>query len=186
MEGLARDLFGLGLESKDLDWTQAAMRAALLYLAVLVVIRLGKKRFLARGTAFDVIAGIAIGSIIGRSITGGANLSTAVAGVAALVGMHWVFSWIAVRWPGFGTLVKGEARTLVRDGEVDERSLRAAHLTRRDLDEELRGQGRASAEGVRQALLERDGSVSVLADKKPRVVEVRVEPGVQTVRIELG
>jgi len=40
---------------------------------------------------------------------------------------------------------------------------------------------------VAEARLERNGDISVVrAERPPRVVEVRVADGVQTVRIELG
>jgi len=47
--------------------------------------------------------------------------------------------------------------------------------------------GEPTPEQVAEARLERNGDISVLrAEKPPRVVEVRVADGVQTVRIELG
>jgi uncharacterized membrane protein YcaP (DUF421 family) len=40
---------------------------------------------------------------------------------------------------------------------------------------------------VQEARFERNGKISVIAKKEsPRVVEVSVEPGVQTIRIEIG
>ena len=76
---------------------------------------------------------------------------------------------------------------LVREGRADERAMRAAHLTEHDLEEDLRRRGVRRVEQVAEARLERNGDISVVrAEKPPRVVEVRVADGVQTVRIELG
>ncbi len=64
---------------------------------------------------------------------------------------------------------------------------RAAHLTEHDLHEDLRRRGAARLGQVAEARLERNGDISVVrAEKPPRVVEVRVVDGAQTVRIELG
>jgi uncharacterized membrane protein YcaP (DUF421 family) len=187
MEELARDLLGVEAKPEDLIWWQAALRAVVMYLSVLVIVRLGKKRALGRGTAFDVVVGIVIGSIAGRAMTGNAPIATASAAIATTVALHWLFSWIALRSHGFGKLVKGDPVLVIRNGEVDERALRAAHLTRYDLEEDLRGEGRDSTEGIREGRIERNGDLSVLSDEKPpRVVDVSVEPGVKTVRIELG
>lgn len=186
MNEIAR-LLGSGVKPEHLDVAQAVCRAALVYVAVLLLVRLGKKRFLGRGTAFDVIVGIIIGSIAGRAITGNALLSTALAGIAVILGLHWLFSGLATRWHGFGALIKGHDRMLIRDGQLDEGALARAHLTRADLDEDLRQKGRASFDDIQEGRIERSGELSVLAaPSRPKVIEVSVEDGVQRIRIEIG
>lgn len=178
--------FGLGEEARDLRSLQVVARVVIVYAVTLLIVRLGKKRFMGRGTAFDVIIGIIIGSVASRAITGNAPLGPALAGVAALLALHWLFSAIALRWHGFGAMVKGHSRVVIRDGVVDEEQLRGAHLTHRDLDEDLRAKGYVRVEEVAEARIERDGSLSVQRKSKPpRVVEVEVAAGVQRVRIEI-
>ena len=153
---------GVGLEAKDLSASQMALRAVAIYVAILTIIRLAKKRFLGRASALDVVVGIIIGSIASRTITGNAPLLPSLAATAAIVAMHWLFSALAVRSHGFGTLIKGNSQVLVRDGRLDDEVLRAAHMTERDLEEALRQQGVKNLEQVGEARLERDGSVSVI------------------------
>ncbi len=186
MEGL-EELIGLSKDAKQLDVGEMAIRAAIIYAVTLAIVRLGKKRFMGSGTAFDMIVGIMLGSMASRALTGNAPMIPTMTGAAVLVFMHWLFSGIALRWHGFGTLVKGHPRTLIRNGEVDEPMMRKTHTTRRDLDEDLRLQGLDDASGVKEARLERSGSLSVVkADKPPKIVEVEVADGVQRVRIEIG
>jgi uncharacterized membrane protein YcaP (DUF421 family) len=100
--------------------------------------------------------------------------------------MHFVFSGIALRWHGFGQLIKGSPRLLVRDGGVDEQNLRKAHMTEHDLDEDLRSKSVSRLDEVAEARLERSGQLSVIkAKSEPKVIEVQVAEGVQTVRIEI-
>lgn len=153
---------GIGLEAKDLNATQMALRAALIYVVTLAFIRLAKKRFLAGASAFDVVVGIIIGSIASRTITGNAPLLPSTAAVAAIVVMHWLFSAMAVRSHGFGKLIKGSSQLLVQDGQADEQVLRRVHMTHRDLEEALRQQGVKDVQQVKEAHLERDGSISVI------------------------
>jgi uncharacterized membrane protein YcaP (DUF421 family) len=178
---------GIGEEAKDLNAGQAAMRALVIYVVTLAFIRLAKKRFLGSASAFDVVVGIIVGSIASRAITANAPLLPASAAIAAIVAVHWLFSGIAMRWHGFGELVKGGNRLLVSDGRVDEGELRAAHMSSRDLEEALREKGVTDVADVAEAHLERDGSVSVIQRKKEelKVAEVSVADGIQTVRIEL-
>jgi uncharacterized membrane protein YcaP (DUF421 family) len=186
IEDLARFLLGAGLESKEINALQMGLRAAIIYVVTVVIVRLGKKRFLGRATAFDVILGIMLGSVVSRAVTGNAPMLPALAASAVLVLMHFVFSGIALRWHGFGRLIKGSPRLLVRDGSVDERNLRKAHMTEHDLDEDLRSKSVSRLDEVAEARLERSGQLSVIkAKSEPKVIEVQVAEGVQTVRIEI-
>ena len=76
---------------------------------------------------------------------------------------------------------------LIEDGKVQQQGMRRADMSEHDLEQALRMQGQeADPAGVERAYLERGGSVSVIpAKSEPRVLEVRVEDGVQTVRIKL-
>jgi uncharacterized membrane protein YcaP (DUF421 family) len=65
--------------------------------------------------------------------------------------------------------------------------MRHAHMSERDLWEDLRGEGVSRLEQVSEARLERSGKLSVIkARAEPKVVEIAVADGVQTVRVELG
>jgi uncharacterized membrane protein YcaP (DUF421 family) len=184
---IVRVALGLGLESRDIGVLQMGMRAAVVYVVTVLMVRLAKKRFMGRATAFDVILGIMVGSIVSRAVTGNAPFLPALAATAVLLAMHWLFSGLALRWHGFGTMVKGKACVLVRKGEVDTDALRAAHMTEHDLWEDLRGKGISRLEQVGEARLERSGNLSVIkAHAEPKVMEVTVQNGVQTVRIEIG
>ncbi|HEY0012881.1 MAG TPA: YetF domain-containing protein [Allosphingosinicella sp.] len=177
---------GLG-DGKDLNALQMGARAILIYVVTLAIIRLGKKRFMSRATAFDVIVGIVLGSIASRAITGNAPMFPAMTAAAVVMALHWCFSALAVRSGRFGQLIKGHDTIIVRNGEIDERALCATHMTSRDLRESLREQGVEDVAAVAEARLERDGSVSVIKRRaEPRIVSIDVAPGVQTVRVELA
>jgi uncharacterized membrane protein YcaP (DUF421 family) len=82
--------------------------------------------------------------------------------------------------------VKGRPRVLIRDGEPDRDAMRRTHVTEHDLHEDLRQEGLEGSGKVKEARLERSGKLSVVKRSEPKVVEVRVEDGVQVVRLELG
>ncbi len=153
---------GSGEAADHLSPFSAVLRAVLVYVVTLAIVRLGKKRFMGRATAFDVIVGIIIGSIVSRAITGNAPLFPALAGAATILGMHWLLSGAALRFPRFGRLIKGQSHLLIKDGTIDEAALRREHMTAKDLDEDLRGKSIDAVDNVREARLERNGSLSVL------------------------
>lgn len=189
---LARVLLGEGLESKNMGVMQMVLRAVVVYVVTLAVVRVGKKRFMGRATAFDVILGIILGSTVSRVLTGNTPLLPGLGAAAALVALHWVFSAIALRSHGFGWLVKGEAEVLIRNGEVDGSAMRKAHMSERDLAADLRSEGISDPKEVAEGRLERSGSLSVIKTKQPgtakepQVIYLDVREGVQRVRIEIA
>ncbi|MBC9031286.1 DUF421 domain-containing protein [Sphingomonas sp. JC676] len=158
--------FGVSGGTAQIDPWQAAARAALLYVATLTLIRLGKKRFLGRGTPFDVVIAIVIGSIAARAILGGSPILPSLAAIATLIALHWLFSLGAMRSRGIGLLVKGRNRVLVCDGVVDEAAMRDEHLTMHDLEEDLRERGYESLDPIAMVRIERNGKLSFVEKRK--------------------
>ena len=167
------ELLGLGEPAQQMSALQAAARAALIYIAVLALIRLGKKRFLGRGTAFDVIIAVVIGSVAGRAIVGGAPIGASLAAVATLIALHWLFSLAAMHSRWFGFLVKGRNRVLVRDGVIDHRAMTAEHLSLHDLQEDMREKGLEDLDRVATARIERDGKFSLIVRDEPQGAPIR-------------
>lgn len=154
---------GLGLEGKELTAVHMMLRAGVVFVLSLGMLRVGDKRFMGRSTAFDVFLGIVFGSVVSRAITGNAPFFPALAAALALVLLHWLFAAAAFRSHGFGRLVKGRRLQLVRDGEVLWEAMRKSHITTRDLEEALRNNGGgADVRDVKAAYIERDGNISVI------------------------
>ena len=104
---------------------------------------------------------------------------------AVLVGLHWLLAALAYRISWIGPLVKGDPVLLIDEGELQRDAMRESGITRMDLEQALRMEGvEPSFSEVQRAYLERDGSISVVPkESEPRVLDVAVQDGVQTVRI---
>ncbi len=166
---LLRALVGHDDPSRSLTVIQMGVRALVIYLGGLFVVRLGKNRLFGRSTAFDIVLGFILGSTLSRAINGGAPLLETLAAVGGLVAMHFLFAWLAVRSPGFDHLVNGRRVLLVERGKIQQANLRRADLSEGDLREALRLEAHANAlERVEQASLERNGQISfVLKSPSP-------------------
>ena len=176
----------LGLTGASLSVPQMILRGVIVYLAMVMLVRIGKKRFMGAATAFDVILGIMIGSIASRAVTGNAPFAPTLAATAVLVLLHRLLSALAIRWEVIGAMIKGHADVLIQGGRIDPVAVRKAYLSERDLWGALRKKGVASLDEVAEATLERSGEISVIpARHKLEVLEVSVAEGVQTVRVEL-
>jgi uncharacterized membrane protein YcaP (DUF421 family) len=180
-------IFGADEPVQPLPLPQVAARAVLVYLVGMAIVRIGKSRLISRVTTVDVLLGFILGSLLGRGITGSASLSGTFVSSAAIVAAHFAVTGLAMRWPWFETLIKGHARIVIQEGQTKLEPLHISHLSEADLDEELRLSGVEGRDQVKLAFKERNGEVSVIKkEKEPRVVEVNVEKGVQTVRIVVG
>ena len=156
------DILGLSLKSEDLGFGHMAARAFVMYIALIIVVRSAKKRFLSNATAFDFILTVMVGAIAARAMTGGAPFFASLLGLLVLVWMHWVFSALARQSPTFSNLIKGHPTLLVKDGKVQHDALRAAHMSMEDLEDDLREKGVAALSDIKDARLERSGKLSVI------------------------
>lgn len=184
---LLHDIFGGDYPNERLAIYQVAARAVLVYIAGVVIVRLGKSRLIARATPLDVLMGFMLGSVLARGVTGNASLSGTVTATVVLVATHWVLTRLALSSHALGDLVKGHAYVLIEDGRVIEKNRRKSHISEHDLIEELRMRGVERPDQVKRAYKERSGEVSVIPARGPaQVIEVGVKEGVQTIRIELA
>lgn len=160
---LVEQALGLGLEGKHLTATQMALRAAVVFVASIAMLKVGDKRFMGKNTALDVFLGIVFGSTVSRAITGNAPFGPTLAAALVLVLLHWLFAAIAFRSQLFGKLVKGRNSLLVLGGEIQWNAMRKTHVTTHDLEEALRREGKQpDVSRVKEANLERNGDISLI------------------------
>jgi uncharacterized membrane protein YcaP (DUF421 family) len=181
-------LIGGGEDYSQLTVVQVISRTIIIYLIALVIIRVGKRRFMGNYSSFDILLGFILGSIMARGITGGMSFPDMVLVVAVLMALHWVIATVSFYWKGFNEVLENEPRKLVIDGELQEDAMRASKIRENDLRQAMREKGKVESEKeVKSAYLENDGTITVIPKKnEPKVLEVKVEEGVQTVRIVLS
>lgn len=182
-----RHLLAIDVPPTEMDVGQVIARALVVYVVGLVILRLGQHRFLGKNTAFDIVLGFILGSMLSRAVNGSAALTPTAVACAALVALHWLFAVGSFRSQNFGSLVKGNPRQLVRHGDIDWDAMRKSRISVRDLEEAMRSDGQIDDfTRLGDAWFERSGRISVLpARGEPRVVEIDVAEGVQTVRVVL-
>jgi uncharacterized membrane protein YcaP (DUF421 family) len=161
-----QESFGFSLKAEDIQCWQVAARAVLVYIALIAMLRLAKKRSLGRATALDVVLVITVGSLASRAITGNAPLTNCLIAILTLIGMHWLISLVTRDHARISDWIKGRPTRIVVDGKVDQDALLAAHMSDDDLMQDLRQKGVAGPEQAKEAILERSGQLSVLKMKE--------------------
>lgn len=182
---LVQTLLGVGEE--ELNAGEMAVRAIVTFGVTVAILRLGDKRMFGKGTTFDTVVAIMIGSVMSRAITSSSSLLATWAAGMVLVWLHWLLGIMTFKFDWFGPLVKGNPVLLIKDGEVQQEGMREGSITPNDLEQALRVAGNtADPTDIQRAYLERDGSISVVSSKRePRILDISVADGVQTVRIAI-
>ena len=154
---------GLGVQPKDLTFVQISLRGIIVFLATLIIVRLGHKRPLAQKTPFDAVLLVILASVLARAINGSSAFFPTIGGGVVLVVIHRIFAYLAYYSHGFGILVKGEPDVIVRDGKCDFEMMRRNHVSTHDLEEDMRLDAHTNElSKIRVARVERSGDISFI------------------------
>lgn len=125
--------------------------------------------------------------MLSRAINGSAPFWASIGGGFVLVVLNRLLASIAHRSKKFNQLVNGNSLVLIQDGEIQTQNLNKAHMSQSELRSALRSHSHLSdPKDVKLARFERSGQVSIIpAERKPEIIEMQVEEGVQTVRVRI-
>lgn len=157
-EGLALDAMFL----LSAPWWQFVLRAVLIYLLVMLLMRMSGKRAVGQFTPFDLILLILIGNAVQNGINGGDNsLTGALVMASTLIALNYVVAWGSARYPRFRRLVEGAPVELARDGRIHHAILRKQLVSAADFEAAMRQAGCADVAEVHRAILETNGHISI-------------------------
>jgi uncharacterized membrane protein YcaP (DUF421 family) len=153
-------------------WLEILARCAIVYVVVLAGIRISGKREIGQMTPFDLVLILLIANAVQNAMVGNDNslLGGLIAG-AALLALNFTVGRAAGRWLGLGRLLKGHAAVLINRGIVLEAHLKQEGIAQDELMAALREHGVGNLDDVRLAVLEVDGSISVLKNEDVAAAE---------------
>lgn len=145
-----------------------------IFVFLLVVFRLTGNRSLAQITVFDAVLMLIIAEAVQEAmISGDQSMMNALLLVVTLLGFDLLLALLGVRFPLVERLVDGTPIVLVYDGEPYRKVMLRSRVSENDVMEEARTQlGIERFEQIKHAVLERDGSITVI----PRYVTWSVAP----------
>ena len=138
-------------------------RSAIVYVVLVVLLRFGGKRQVGQLSIADLVLVLLIANGVQNAMVG--ENTTLIGGIAAaltLVVIDRVVDRLEQRSDRVRTKLEGEPRILVRDGVILARALKEEGIAEGDLRSAIRGHGLADVEGVQMAVLETNGSISVI------------------------
>jgi uncharacterized membrane protein YcaP (DUF421 family) len=148
-------------------WWHFIVRAAVVYVFVLVILRFTGKRQVGQLAPFDLVLLLILSNAVQNSMNGGDNSITGgLISATTLVAINWCVGWLVFRSKRIEALVEGRPVLLVHNGIVDHLALRSVQMTMHELNASLRACGYAGPEEVRFAVLENNGHVAVIPKQK--------------------
>jgi uncharacterized membrane protein YcaP (DUF421 family) len=156
-------LLGLGIEPKQLTFLQISIRAVIVFVVTIVMVRLSTKRSLAEKTAFDAVLVVILGSMLARAINGSGPFFATLGGGLILVLLHRFFGLTAYYSHAFGILIKGKPAVLVQNGTLQRKNMLWNHISEHDLQEDMRLEAQTEElSSIKVARLERSGDISFI------------------------
>jgi uncharacterized membrane protein YcaP (DUF421 family) len=139
------------------------LRAAFAYVFILFLMRVVGRRELSSMEPSDLILLVVMGDLIQNGVTQsdysvtGVVLATTTFGLLAVLTSYTVFRSSRAK-----KIIEGEPLILVQNGETIDRNLNGERLTLDDVMEEARAQQLDSLDQIKWAVLESNGSISII------------------------
>jgi uncharacterized membrane protein YcaP (DUF421 family) len=158
------------------------LRPAIVYLALVVLLRMFGKRELAQLNPFDLVALLSLSNTVQNAIIGDDNSVTGgIIGAFGLLAINWLVVRALFRSPRLTRVLEGRSAVLIRNGKVDQKALQRESLSREELLAVIHKQGFEDFDKVHICQLEPNGTFYVeafepsVADKRHQELVDRLE-----------
>lgn len=149
------------------DSWSAVLRIALVgaatYVTLVLLLRVGGKRVLAKLNAFDLVVTVALGSVLATAVLSkDVTFVDALTGMVLLVAAQWLVTRVTTSLPGGRRFLNAEPTLVLADGEIVESALSGVRLTEGEVMQAVRSSGQGGFDAIAAVVLEPDGSLSVI------------------------
>lgn len=151
------------------SWTipEKMLRTAVVYFAIVVLLRIFGKRELAQLNSFDLVVLLLLSNVVQNAVIGpDTSLWGGLVGAATLLFLNMVVVRVVKRWPHIDQAFEGSQAEIVTNGTVDTKALTRLGLRDGDVLTAIRKQGASSLAEVAHAWIYPGGAV-VVELKKP-------------------
>lgn len=143
------------------------LRTAIVYFVILIGIRLTGKREIGQMTPFDLALLLLISNAVQNAMTGpDTSVSGGIVAAGTLLLLNAAVTRVVWKNRKVRRIVEGTPTLLIRHGKIIQEHLEKERVTVDALTQALREHGVASVDDVSLAVLEIDGSISVLKNEE--------------------
>jgi len=140
-----------------------AIRTGIVYVFIVIALKVGGQRDVGQMSRLDLIVLLVIADAVQNAMVGeNTTLLGGLVAAAVLVGLDRGLRYLEQRSKRVERIIEGEARMLIRNGVVLGKAMREEDLSTDELMAALRQHGVLRPDQVELAVLETDGSISVV------------------------
>lgn len=144
-------------------WWELIVRSVIVYGFLIALLRITGKRQVGQLSPFDLVLLLVLSNAVQNSMNAGDNsLVGGLISATSLVGLNFVVGLATYRHKKLEALIEGHPLVLIHNGVLIEAVMAKAQLTHHELNAALRQAGCASVEEVHSAILENNGTISVV------------------------
>ncbi|MGN6211587.1 DUF421 domain-containing protein [Parafilimonas sp.] len=159
-------LFG---EGEHLEMHQMCVRAFIMFIVMLALIRFAGMRTFAKRSPFDTIVTIMLGAILARGVVGASGYVDTIVAAGVMVVMHRLVAWLSVKSRKFEKLIKGTYIKLYNNGVLLQDALEGTGMSENDLHESLRLETKKlTLAEIDTAFLETNGRISFILRREEK------------------
>jgi uncharacterized membrane protein YcaP (DUF421 family) len=142
----------------------SVLRAAVMYLMLMILFKIAGRRSLADLNTFDFILLLIIGEATQQALLGDDfSITNSVLIITTLIAIDIGVSKIKQRSKRLALIVDGGPTVIVENGQPLHRRMEKARITEADIMEAARSnQGIARMSDIRYAIIERNGTISII------------------------
>ena len=152
------------------SYMELMVKCIIVYFVIIFALRLMGKREVGELSVFDVVIYLVMSELLAISITDThSSIFRSLVPIAVLALMQIAISWSLLKSKRIRDLFDGKAVILIRDGCIDQQMMRKERYSIDDLMSQLHGKDLSSPDEVAFAILENNGTLSILPKKSCRV-----------------
>ena len=142
----------------------AVLRAAVVYLFLLLVFRIAGRRMLSETTTFDLVLLLIIAEATQQGLLGNDfSVTNAFLVIITLIGIEIVLTALKRRSAGMQKWIDGVPSIIIEDGRPLKDRMEKARIEERDILAAARtGYGLERMDQIKYAVLERNGNISII------------------------
>ena len=153
-------MFDIGL-----PWWEFILRGAIVYCALLVLVRVSGKRTVGQFTPFDLLVVMLLSESVSNSLSGGDESITGGLLIAGtLVALNIAVAALSAHSPKIAKMIDGESVLIGRDGKIFHAIAKRCRIAESDIRQALH-EADVELDEARCIFLEADGTITVLKKK---------------------
>ena len=150
----------------SIPWWEIVVRSLVVYVFLLLILRITGKRQVGQLAPFDLVLLLVLSNAVQNSMNGGDNsLVGGLISATTLIALNYTIGFATFRSKRLEALIEGRPQVLIHNGRLFQDVMAGSQLTHHELEAALRQAGCANIGDCHSAILENNGSISVVQKK---------------------